>query len=99
MLYRKIANAVYFEKGQNILHFILRRRLLRVGATLVLQKMIAKSNGRRHRRAVRALQRITARRVIQRRVVGWYERIRVAKIKVLKTAAGLDIQRYSSFFF
>jgi hypothetical protein len=94
LLHRKIANAIYYEKGQNVMHFLIRRRLVKYGATLVLQTMMKKRKGRTIRRALRSLLRIRARNLIQRRVLGWYERIKVAKWKVVKHTAALDMERY-----
>ena len=75
------------------MQFLLRKRILKKGAAIVLQRYVARWKARRVRQGILRFRRFHSTLCIQRNVKGWYERIITARMRQAMEEASLDIQR------
>ncbi|ETW09244.1 hypothetical protein, variant 1 [Aphanomyces invadans] len=92
-LFRKIQRAKFARKGQNAAEFFVRRRFLRRGAAIRVQRWIRPVLQRMRMTSIHAWRTRQAKLCIQRYVKGWLARVLAKRAKARLVAATQDMQR------
>ncbi|KDO33428.1 hypothetical protein SPRG_02235 [Saprolegnia parasitica CBS 223.65] len=92
-LFRKIQHCTYAVQGQNAVELLYRRRFLRRGAALVLQRWVRATMHRIRVARLGAWRAIQAGRCIGRYLIAWFGRVVYQKRRTLLLALTLDLQR------
>ncbi|KAF0687380.1 Aste57867_20903 [Aphanomyces stellatus] len=92
-LFRKIQHAKYARKGQTSAQFLLRRRLLRLGAALLVQRWIRPILQRSRMQPIHAWRVHQAHLCVQRYVKAWLARVLAARARKRLVEAAQDIER------
>lgn len=96
LLFRKIVGAEGLTKSYNLRHYIVNRRLLRLGAALKIQRTYEKFRTKKWMHKTRDHHRAMAARQLQGRLRLWVNAIRKDNANRQINFAATQIQRYSS---
>lgn len=92
-LFRKIRSAKAARKGQHATHALLRRRFVRRGAALRVQRWIRAVLARRRMLKLRRWRQFLAASRVQRYLRRWMQRLRVRRRREAQSHAALAIER------
>ncbi|RHY94853.1 hypothetical protein DYB35_002371 [Aphanomyces astaci] len=92
-LFRKILRAKYAKKGQNATEFFVRRRFLRRGAAITIQRWFRPIHQRMRMETIHGWRVRQANLCIQRYIKGWLARVLAGRAKARLVAASQDMQR------
>ncbi|RHZ10217.1 hypothetical protein DYB31_003041 [Aphanomyces astaci] len=92
-LFRKIRRAKYAKKGQNATEFFVRRRFLRRGAAITIQRWFRPIHQRMRMETIHGWRVRQANLCIQRYIKGWLARVLAGRAKARLVAASQDMQR------
>ncbi|TMW55704.1 hypothetical protein Poli38472_010586 [Pythium oligandrum] len=93
LLFRKIRNAKYAQKGQNASQALIRRRFIQKGAAVRIQQWIRRVQARRKMLMMKRWRQYIASRCLQRYLKAWMRRVRVKRKRDEQSLASGTIQR------
>jgi hypothetical protein len=93
ILFRKIRNAKLARKGQNAVQYMLREKLMKIGASVRIQRWVRRIRARRSMFRLRRWKRFAAAKRIQRQMNQWIAEVRTRRKRERKLHSALNIQR------